>query len=386
MKIADLFINLLIKDDNKAEDKLKGVKGTLGEISTAGLAAKATILGIVYGLQQLTSNSAKAGANLSSYAAATGLSAENLQRMQFAGRQFNVESDEMQQNLVNLQSLMMKMSMGQGAPSGFGVVANAVGIDMKRVRDTEYMISKLNEYAKKEKNVDFANEQLKSFGFSMNMIAASRRGAFDEKNLKRAPVYSNGEVEQLRKVDVAWANMGKSIEMAIGHLTAKHGLGFAKEIGEAAKSLMHLITAFVNLAEKINLIKDIGMIFEGWGMIFEAIGLAIDKLNQLASGPKKSDQENKKLQYDQWLKSNPNAGESEKQFYRQSVGYDPTKDLLKKAAIPTIKPGHGGHKTTNQSIKTTVINHGVKDAKEGAHHTKRAIQDAARQIPQSQVN
>ena len=44
--------------------KPKGIKGTLGEIKTEGLAAKAAILGMVYGLERLMMNSAQTGQNL----------------------------------------------------------------------------------------------------------------------------------------------------------------------------------------------------------------------------------------------------------------------------------------------------------------------------------
>ncbi len=377
MTIAELFVNIGVKGDDKAKGALGGVKGTLGEISTAGLAAKAAILGAVYGLQRLMSQSAASGSSLMSYAAATGLSAENLQRWQYAARQANVGAEEMENSITGLQSAMVKMSMGQGAPQGMGVVANAVGIDPAKVRDTMYMMGKLNDYAKKEKNVDFANEMLKSFGLSMNMISAMRRNAFDPKNLAAAPIYSNAEASQLQKVDVAWGNLGKKIEMAIGHLNAKHGLKLISDIASLTTQILKLADALIIVSEKLKVFEVIGETIGGITKILRlANGESLDKVAKDDSFAK-SHGGRSFGQGTWWM--NMIEGE-QKQFLDRGQKYGD-------AISPNVRPIGSANKPPEQKIVTTVHNHGVKDAKEGSHHVKKAVQDAARQIgSQSRAN
>lgn len=263
MKIADLFVNLGVKGDGPAQKALTGVRGTLGEISASGLAAKAAVIGVLYGLQRLMTTSGQAGASLMSYAGATGLSAETLQRWQYAARQANVSAEEMEGSITGLQSAMINMQMGNGVPNGMGIIANSVDIDQSRVRDTMYMMGKLAEYAQKEKNVDFANEQLKSFGLSLAMISAMRRNAFSDSVLKRAPHYSNSEAEQLQKVNVAWGNLGSKIEMAMGHLNAKHGPQLIRDISDLTDSLLKLSDTLLTIGERFKIFEIAHEVFKG---------------------------------------------------------------------------------------------------------------------------
>lgn len=282
MTIGELFVNLGIKGTDKSQKALQGVKGTLGEVSTAGLAAKASILAVVYGIEQLASGSNAAGASLMSYAGATGLSAETLQRWQYAARQANVSANEMENSITGLQSSMIKMAMGQGMPSGFGVIKNAVGIDPDKIRDTMYMMDKLAEYAKTEGNVDFANEQLKSFGLSLDMISAMRRNAFNPTTLGQAPLYSDREAAVLAKMHAGWGNWEQQLEMGVGHLNAKFGGKFLQGLSGTTKELFKLVNAFAALAEKANLLGVVGDVFKGWGDIFGVISEGVDKLNEFA--------------------------------------------------------------------------------------------------------
>lgn len=378
MTIAELFVKLGVKGDGEAKKALEGVKGRIGDITTASLAAKAGVLAVVYGLHNLMSSSASAGASLMSYAGATGLSAETLQRWQYAARQFNVNAEEMENAITGVQGAMIKLATGQGAPAGMKVIAESVGIDPSRIRDTMYMMGKLAEYAKKEKNVDFANQMLTSFGLSLQMISAMRRGAFDPKNLARAPIYSNNEANQLQKVDVAWANLGKQFEMAIGHLTAKHGLGIVKDLSEVSKALILVIQGFAGLVEKSDALRVISEIFKGWGLIFGIINEGLDKMNEFAGGSGLSAAINEKLGGSNEKIKNRKFGQGTwwMNGLEKLLPTDMTEDVA-----PTVRKPQGSAKQETNNTNLVVHNHGVKDAEDGAHHFKKALQRTGRRSP-----
>lgn len=319
MKIADLFVDLGVKGDGKAQEALKGVNLSLDSIKTNGLAAKAGVLGVLYGMQRLASNSAQTGADLMSFAASTGLSIDNLQRWQYAAKLANVTAEEMKSSIIGLQQSMLKMAQGQGAPSGYNIITGALkksgtGFDDRRTGDTKYMMEKMREYAQLEKNVAFANDKLLSMGLSLEMIAAMRRGKMNESVLRSAPVYSSKEAESLDKVNAGYAKIGNQWEMGIGKINAKFGPGFVKELGSATKEVLGMVTAISKLADQLHVIGMIGAAFEGWGTIFSGISSVIDTMTGYAAainkGADKSPEGRKKalqVEYNRWVDLNPNA-------------------------------------------------------------------------------
>lgn len=272
MNIGELFVNLGIKGNEKTIGAITSTRKGMGELASTSLEAKAAIVGAVYALERLMSGSAQAGTNLSNFNALTGLSAKELQQWQYAARQAGVSGDELTGSVKAVQQSMTNMLLGKGAPEGMGMLAKTVGFDEKRARDTFYVMQKLQEFSKKV-GPDMANSVMKSFGLNEGVIAAMRKGVFNEKNFAKAPIYSGNQVEQLNKVDVAWKNLGAKIEMAFGKFTAKHGMQIVSDLSKMTDQVFRLIDAFTRLAEKLK--------------VFEVIGTAVDglaKIMQLMNG------------------------------------------------------------------------------------------------------
>lgn len=275
MTIAELFVNLGITGTEKTVGALSNVKKGMGDLSSTSLEAKAAIVGAMYALQRLMSNSAQMGTGLSNFNALTGLSTKSLQQWQYAARQAGVSSEELTGSVKSVQQSMTNMLLGKGAPEGMGMLANKVGFDEKRARDTFYVMQKLQEFAKSQP-ADVGNNVLKSFGLSEGTIAAMRKNVFNPKTLAQAPVYSEGQIGQLNKVDVAWKNLSAKIEMAMGKFSSKHGLDIVKDISKLTDQVFKLIEAFSRLADKLKLFEGIGKVFEGWSMLFGGLSGAVD--------------------------------------------------------------------------------------------------------------
>lgn len=389
MIAGELFFKLGILGDNKAKQQLSGIKGTLGEVKTTGLAAKAAILGMVYGLERLMTNSMNAGASLMSYANATGLSAERLQQWQYAARHAGVSADEMEQSMVGLQSAMMRMQIHGEVPEGMGVIAAATHVDMSRVRDTDYMMKKVMEYVNTEKNVDFANEMAKSMGLSMNMIAGGRQGMFDEKKMQQAPLYSNAEAAKLQQVKNAWGDLGQNFEMMIGHLNAKHGLKIVKDLSGVSKELIKMVNSFAKLIEQTKALSALGTVFKGWGEIFGLIALGADKLKELSGGDQKKGGNLSKWWGDL---TSGKVGERLAEMSDFTESNDIQDVMYKRAPTSTLanpKPppmhGKGGPQTTTHSPKITNHFHGVHGPKQAAKQFAKDVDRTYRNIPTNGV-
>ncbi len=295
MNIGKLFVSLGIKGAKKSRDEVMGVKTALKETASMGLEAKAAIAGAVYALQQMFAKSGQAGTSLTNFNATVGVSAQQLQKYQFAARQVGVANEAVEGSFRGLQSTITKQLMGGQAPAGLALVAQrlaSAGVKMDQfslaefAQDPSILIQRLQQYAQLEKHAGLRNETLKSFGLGEDMIAAMTRNAFRPEVMAKAPTYSDGEVGQLARNDVAWSNLSNKVEMAFGHLNAKHGGQLVKDLSEMADKTLKLAEAFTVLAEKLKVFELIGKAFEGWALILNAAAGGTDAMGKALDDPK----------------------------------------------------------------------------------------------------
>lgn len=359
MTVGELFINLGIKGADKAAKEVGSVKESMGGLIDSSLAAKAAIIAVVYELEHMMSQSAKTGTSLKDFSLLTGISATTLQHWQNAGRKAGESAEDMMQNFKGVQSTMTQMLTGGGQPSGMAMLAAKVGFDPSKAKDTAYVMQQLVKYIQAEKDVALANKQAKSFGVSESFIAAAREGVFTKKNLQTGEIYSDRETEKLKKVDVAWNELGHKVQMAMGHLTAKHGLPVVEQISMLTDQVFKLLEAFNKLAESLKVFRIIGQIFEGWGLIFEGINNTI------------KDMTNKQQRFEK----NPNAAE-----FKSTGIFKNQLDWLNKKILPPVKVPAANSTNTNATANTTVHIHGVKDAHQATDHMKREIKHSVRTL------
>lgn len=288
MNVADLFINIAVTGADKTVGAFTGITKGLEETKSASLEAKAAILAAMYATQQLFSQSGQAGTDLTNFNAILGVSAKTLQQYQYAARQVGVSNQEVEGSFKSLQSAMTKTLMGKGAPAGLARVADLTGgiseKDLKAYAEKpQLLIQRLQEYAKREKNAGLRNETLKSFGLSDNFTAALTRNAFTDKQLNKAPVYSDSEIDKLDRANIAWSNLSNKIQMAVGHFNAMHGGQIVNDISMITDKVLKLAEAFITLADKLKFFEGVGKAFEGWAAILGGANTAVTRLSGAAA-------------------------------------------------------------------------------------------------------
>ena len=396
MNIGELFVNLGIKGSDKAVGALSDVKKGLGEVSSMSIEAKAGILAALYGLERLTAQSGATGTGLTNFAAMTGLSMKQLQQWQYAARQAGESSEDFTGSLKGVQNTVSNMLLGKGAPEGLGLVSRAVkDFDPTRLRDTFYVMTKLQEAAQKLPK-DLGTQALKSFGLSEGAIAAMRRNAFTPEQLSKAPTYNDGEIRQLDKANIAWSNLGNKVEMLIGHLNAAHGGQLVNDITKIADAVFKLINALLVLADKLKVFTEFSKVL---GFTADAIYpkkgsvLAEDHLEKKAYG---------------WLKNkifsashgpeDLNEGSSNPFLPSKYKNPKPAAETSKvvaappklvwgghqreRAITPSPVPGVKNTNSSNVSINQNVHFHGEVDApKKTSDALKKAAGDFVKQNP-----
>ena len=128
IQVADLFVSLVIKGQDKTVGELQSVNKEMGGLASVSLEAKAAIVGAAYALQQLFQHSGKQGTDLTNFSALLGEGTQTLQRYQGALRQVGVSNEETEATFKNLSSASTKAAYNLGGrPSGTAQIAKYSG-------------------------------------------------------------------------------------------------------------------------------------------------------------------------------------------------------------------------------------------------------------------
>lgn len=221
-EIAEFFVKLGVKGENDAKRALKGVDKDLGDLSTSALAAKAGILAVVYGIERMTAASAREGAELKNFWAATGLDPISLQKVQYAMGLVNVGAEEVTATLKTLQTNSSNIALGQGVPKFWTTFANAVKLDTSKMRDSFYMLQKFQEFAKSGVSPDILRNISNALGISDNVLAGLKRSSVDWQKLTGVG-FSQKQIDSLDHINAEWFKLWNTLKLFSGGLVAEKG-------------------------------------------------------------------------------------------------------------------------------------------------------------------
>jgi hypothetical protein len=260
MNVGELFVKLGVKGDGSARKALKGTEEGLRDIRSMSLEAKAAIIGVIYGFQQMMSSSMKSGQSLANFAALTGQSTDALQRYQYAGKLVGLTNESVANTFVNLQKSVASLDLeGEGMQSLGGIsqfLARAgESLDIQKFKtDTQYAFQMLQKFSQLDNSMfggvnpeGFKNLLLSKMGIGDDVISAMKRGAFNEKTLSAAPVTSSGQIKALANIDAQWARITAKIEKLIDGLVVQFGPEIMKQIETFVEVGVDLVKAIAKL-------------------------------------------------------------------------------------------------------------------------------------------
>jgi len=257
VKIAELFVQLGVKGADKTSGALKDIKSGMVDIAIATSAAVAAVSAAIYAFKQFSEQSNEAGKNLKQFENFTGISADRLQRWQYLALKSGVSAQQVAQDFKAVQGVISQMVLGKGRPEGLGALINTVGFDVRRARDTEYVLNKLREYAQKTKGLPESNKILASFGLSNDVIQTLKTSTLDLEKVSLSHRYAPGEINALNKMAIAWSQLGDKVEHALGRLNVRFGPSLLKDLFQLTDAVLKLVNAFASLAEKLQVLKGI---------------------------------------------------------------------------------------------------------------------------------
>lgn len=284
LNVGELFVNLGVKGSDKTLGAITGVKKGLSETASMALETKAALLAVFYVLERLTAATGKVGSELKNFQTLTGISAQTLQRYQYAAQQAGVSNDEVTSSFKGLQNAMTAVIRGEGAPAGLKLLSLALekvgdSIDLSKIRDTAYVMEKLNKIAQGGMAADIKKWALGTTGLTEGMITAMERGKFNPDILKSAPAYTENQINGLDKANVAWMNLGTHIEMAFGKFNAAHGAKMVGDLTGVTDQVLKFAEALEKIGEKVHFLERVGDIFAGLGNTLRLLIELMDKFN-----------------------------------------------------------------------------------------------------------
>lgn len=289
INIAELFVSLGIKGDGEAQKALSNVKSGLGEVQSSGLAAKAALLAVIYGLERLTGSAGIRGSALTNFALYTGQSSKELQKFEWAARRSGVASEELDENLKSVQKVMNQMAFDKIAPKGISVLAGEVGWDMSKTSDPFYVMKKVQEYVQKEwknhpERSAFVNGVAESMGVSPNMVAGFRSGKFEPEKTPGEAILNDREIGQLTKVNRQWMEFWNTLQLFGQHQVAIFGPDVLKRLNDALSVVKELTTAFSKLGKSDKMLSGLGLAFTAIGASILALGAPLTALSSAILG------------------------------------------------------------------------------------------------------
>ena len=392
MNIADFFVTIGVKGKDDVKKSLTSVQEGLGDIKSMSLEAKAAIIGIMYGLEQIFSKSMQKGNAIEQFGQSTGQSMQALQNWQAAAMKTGNSAEEMASSIENAQKIMDRMTTGQGTPKGFAAISNSLmaagraPLDAALAqKDAMYEMNKLREYVQTTTDTpQRQNDWLESMGMGPGAIRTMRMAKGEIESFGKGLNYSDNQLAQLQKVSIAWSVMWAKIEKSFGNFTSKHGLQLTNQIGAIVVKLTDLISKFVELAEKLHVFEAIGKVFDGLTAVLDYFNESITRVSKdkegLAAGLMKEDgrrlgQGAAFLQKIFDPKNDPTKRDAP-QYIK-----DQMKEFVKDHAAPPVKGQNGASNISqDKNVNVVVNNTGLKNTGEGVVEYEKSINYAFRQL------
>lgn len=200
MNVGELFVKIGVQGADKASKEISGMGRALTDVSAKGLAAKAAVLGLVYGVTKLVTGAATVGQSLFNFGINTGKSTDELQRWAVSLREGGASLEDVRGSVENLQRNLGEMAINGKPIFGLDEIQKILGnVDVKRLQDGDifYAMQMFRDFAKSEPNVAVRNDILSQNGMGGSIEAGlikgrdvsgigSNEGQLSEKQIERA--------------------------------------------------------------------------------------------------------------------------------------------------------------------------------------------------------
>lgn len=289
LSVGEFFLDIGIKGADKTVNAIGTVKGSLQEAKSMSLEMKAALFGLLYGFEKLTSHALHVGQSLTNFNTLTGIATDTLQRYQYVAGEAGASTQELDAAFKGVQNSIATLQVERTVPPWMARMGNFMAehgkskINVNELigpNGTEYLFRWYQEFLNLPIAAQVKKKLMEGSGIGgENVLAAMMRNKFTPENLAKAPTLSNNEVDVLNRTQEAWYRLGKSMEFAFSHFTARHGAELARDIGKLIPPVIHLVEALDKLATKLHAFDFLAKVIDVIGNTIGLSSEAIDALN-----------------------------------------------------------------------------------------------------------
>lgn len=233
MTIGELFVDLGIRGPEKALNALSSVKNGLSEVQSSGLAAKASILAVIYGLEQLTAAAGAKGAELKQFQILSDVPVAFAQKWELAAEIVGGSADDIKSSLLSVQNVLGQAKLNKGAPEGLALLVDKVkDFDLSKLYDTTYVTQKARQYALLEHDKQIRKFVLGSFGFSDSTIGNFANPQFAPNKITADQILNGSDIEKLSELNKQWKLFWNDFTVTYQKGIASIGASVIKNIHE----------------------------------------------------------------------------------------------------------------------------------------------------------
>jgi hypothetical protein len=241
MKLGELSLDIVVKGGEKTKEVLTGVDRGLKGVASSGLAAKASIVAAVYGIQELLSASAKLGAGLIHNEDITGIPAAFSQKWALAAEIAHGSSDQMVSDIGRVQDAAVKILKGAPHPEGYDVFAMNTGLTQEMLKDPQAVLQKIREFAEMTKGQEgFGNSFLDSL-VSRDTIGVFRNKDFAPEKIKDSDILSPNLLGSLGKLDSQLVRLKNTLKNFGAEQSSKYGGGLLGALTKDVETFIRVV-------------------------------------------------------------------------------------------------------------------------------------------------
>jgi hypothetical protein len=242
MKIAELFVDIIVKGGGKTAEALGSMQKGLMGLKDTSLETKAAVVGAVYALERWTAQSAQFGNSTKNLSALTGLSTTTIQQWGEYMRRSGGDAEDAASSLQAAQNILTQIKRGEGVPMGVSAISRDTHTNLlEHLDDATYVAEKVRQYIRTtHDSVGIANANALSLGITPGAIASFRRNGEDITKIT-SNISSEGQINRLSEVYQHWSNIWQAMAKLRDTLTASWGLPILREMDKAIISARTLV-------------------------------------------------------------------------------------------------------------------------------------------------
>jgi len=260
MNVGELYINLGVKGAEVATKSLESVDSGMTKVKDTSLEAKAAILAVVYGVEQIVSSAGAFGAHMNLFGEMTSINGKKITnevlKWGAALEQLGLSSEQAQGAFLSVQGVITKALLPGGSVTPYlNEFLKRMHMTIDEARNVPLLMERFRSIMKNSKDKPYITT-LAQGAFGLNPEISAAIGLLNKNPMEMALRTSNeGQVERLSGLYKQWVQFEQAISQDSKNFADNFGGGMVKTLAGALHVIEKLAPPMASLAESSAIIQ-----------------------------------------------------------------------------------------------------------------------------------